>query len=363
MSTPAERIDWSQLWYPGPRREFTSAELARGGGPGPSRTLVVVCAFNAALLCFGLLQLAPASVTARLMALLLAALVGLAAGARALWRMPSRRLLLRWTLGYATVALAVGLAAIQWRIGDPAEKPWVFGACWGAALVASAALWLVASVRAEQIEAALREQDERERRADMARQLAQAQIQPHFLFNSLASLQHWVQAKDDRAAPLLDALMAFLRATLPLFDRRWLRVAEEAQALRQYLAVMRLRLGERLRWQLDVAPGAADALLPPGLLLTLVENAIEHGVQKSLAGADVHVQATVSGQRLTVSVRDSGPGLARDATDGVGLGNARARLAQAFGAGASLSLTPDLADTAAPGTLARIDVPLLTTEP
>lgn len=351
-ASAAERIDWSQLWCPGPRRRFSAEELARAGGQAPSRTLIVASLFNAALLGFGLLQFAPAGYVGRLSALMLAAVVSAAIGARALWRRPSRQLLFRASMAYALGALAFG-AAIAWRTPVPAEQLWVFGVCWGAALIVSTGLWVLTVVRAEQIEARLRELDERERRADMARQLAQAQIQPHFLFNSLASLQHWVQTKDDRAAPMLEALSGFLRATLPLFDRRRLGVAEEMQAVRQYLAVMALRLGARLRYEVDVTSKAAAAQLPPGLLLTLVENAIEHGVQKSLSGADVRVSATAQGTRLVVEVRDSGPGITRDATDGVGLGNARARLAQAFGADAALQLLD-----AAPGCLARIEAPL-----
>jgi hypothetical protein len=358
MTPAAERIDWSQLWYPGPKRDFTPAELARAGGPGPSRTLIAISAVNAALLGFAVLQFAPASATARLTALMLAAVLALSMMARALWRRPSRRLLFRLSLGYAAGALALGYASIRWRIVDPQEKYWVFGVCWGAALLAGIGLWLVTAVRAEQIEARLRELAERERREEMARQLAQAQIQPHFLFNSLASLQHWVRSKDDRAAPLLDALSGFLRATLPLFDRRLLRVGEEAQAVREYLTVMQLRLGERLRWQFAMDSAAADALLPPGLLLTLVENAIEHGVQQRLAGAEVSVRASVAESRLAVEVLDSGPGLAPGATDGVGLSNARARLAQAFGAAAMLTLS-----NTAEGCLARIDCPLATELP
>ncbi len=143
---------------------------------------------------------------------------------------------------------------------------------------------------------------------------------------------------------------------LPLFERPQLRVSEEAQTVRHYLGVMQLRLGERLRWQVEVDAAAADALLPPGLLLTLVENAIEHGVQRSLLGADLTLSARATGARLRVDVRDSGPGIAAGVADGVGLANARARLAQCFGSAASLTLAP------APmgGTLASIESPLTT---
>lgn len=355
-SVSDERIDWSQLWYPGPRRDFSAEELVRAGSDRPSRTLLVVTAVNAALVGFALLVIAPQQVTARALALMLAACVFAAIAARAVWRRPSRRALFRWTLAYSAGAGVFAVFIMQ-RTADRLEREWSFGICWGAALVVSIGLWALTVYRADLIAARLSELDERERRADMARQLAQAQIQPHFLFNSLASLQQWVQAKDDRAAPLLAALCGFLRATLPLFDRRVLRVHEEVEAVRQYLTVMQLRLGERLRWTTDVEPAAAGAVLPPGLLLTLVENAIEHGIQPILAGGELHVRAAEERGRLVVEVRDSGPGLAPGATEGVGLTNARARLAQAFGADAGLTLSN------AEGCLARIECPWTQKDP
>ena len=98
-----------------------------------------------------------------------------------------------------------------------------------AGLMLMLAWWFVCVYRAEQIAARLREQDERAQALAAARQLASAQVQPHFLFNSLASLQHWVHTQDNRAPALLAALMGFLRTTLPLFERPQLRVSEEAQ--------------------------------------------------------------------------------------------------------------------------------------
>jgi hypothetical protein len=108
--------------------------------------------------------------------------------------------------------------------------------------------------------------------------------------------------------------------------------------VQRYLEVMRLRLGERLRARVDIPPAAADAMLPPGVLLTLVENAIEHGVLPSLSGAELSVQARVEGDMLTIEVSDTGPGLAADAGDGVGLANSRTRLRQACGEAATLTL-------------------------
>lgn len=347
-----ERIDWSQLWYPGPRRVFTAAELSRAGAQAPSRTLTVMATINASLVGFALLQAAPPQATARLTALFAGLLVFAAVAARQLWDRPERKRLTLWTLVYSLAVLLLA-AGLRWRVDDPELRRWAFGLCWGTAVLVTVVLWFLAVYRSDQIAARLRELDERDRAVAMARQLATAQIRPHFLFNSLASLQHWVQTRDERAASLLEALTGFLRATLPLFERSQLKIADELEAARHYLQVMQLRLGERLRWTVRIDPRAAGIEVPPGLLLTLVENAVEHGVQASLRGATVGVAVELQGSRLRIDVIDDGPGPGRSAADGVGLSNTRARLAQAFGPAATLVLQP----RAEGGCLARIEIP------
>jgi signal transduction histidine kinase len=355
----AERMDWSQLWYPGPTRVFTADEMARAGTDRPSRTLLTVSMVNYALAGFVLMQIAPASATAALNLLLVVTGVIAWFGLRRLWVRPDRRSLAIVSAAGAAMMLLGLIATIELNglLRGQAAREWVVGAGVVLAMLLSAIYWFAAVFRAHQIEARLREQAEQQRALEMARQLAAAQIQPHFLFNSLASLQHWVQAKDDRAAPMLDALTGFLRATLPLFNRQRLALGDEAEAVRQYLAVMQMRLGERLRCTIDIASDAARAQVPPGLLLTLVENAVEHGVMPALAGAKVRVTARTEGARLLLTVLDTGPGLAPGATDGTGLANTRERLAQAFGPGAALTLE----NAADGGCIARLHCPLEST--
>jgi sensor histidine kinase YesM len=354
-----DRVDWSQVWYPGPTRVFSAEELARAGGEPPGRTLTTAAMANFALLAFMLMQFAPPAATAALtMVLALAGLIGWQ-GALHLWRRPTRRGLALWTLAgvVAVMAVTVGTIELKSLPRGSTLRAWTLGTGLMLALLLSVVWWFVTIYRAHRIEGRLRELAEQQHALDMARQLATAQIQPHFLYNALAALQHWVQAKDDRAAPMLTALTGFLRATLPLFNRERLALGDEAEAVRQYLAVMALRLGDRLRWSVEIDDDAARAAVPPGLLLTLVENAVEHGVTPSLAGAEVHVRATVQGGRVALSVRDTGPGLAPAASvagDGVGLANSRVRLAQAFGERATLQLQ----NAAGGGCLATIDMPL-----
>jgi len=349
----AEAIDWSQLWYPGPRRVFTADELARAAGDPPPRTLEVVVLANLLALGAAMVLLAPAQANwAIALGYGVAALIALPI-ARRLWRRPERGTLTWASLAYAAFCLAVAWAA-KVHLPDTPVQRWVLVLSWLLAVAVTLALWFVSVYRSEQIASRLREMDERELARERARQLAAAQMQPHFLFNSLASLQHWVQTRDDRAAPMLAALCSFLRATLPLFDRPRLPLADEVAAARHYLDVMALRFGERLRYTVDVPPEAGSAELPPGLLLALVENAVVHGVEPSVHGAEVRLRAHREAGRLSVEVCDTGPGPAPGMHDGVGLANTRARLAAAYGDAASLRLS------AAPGggAVARFELPL-----
>jgi signal transduction histidine kinase len=183
-------------------------------------------------------------------------------------------------------------------------------------------MWGVARVRQE-----LLERVQTERQAAEARlKLLQAQIQPHFIFNTLAALQHWVDSSDPRAGPLLRSLTAFLRGSTELLGQDRVTLGAEAETTHQYLQIMQARLGERLAFELQVAPDCAATVLPPGLVLTLVENAIEHGVSPALAGGHVQVSAKREGGAVVIRVRDDGLGLAPGWQDGTGLANCRERL-------------------------------------
>ncbi len=183
--------------------------------------------------------------------------------------------------------------------------------------------------------------------------LLQAQIHPHFVFNTLATLQHWVDKKDERAGPLLRELTGFLRASTEMLGRSSVPLSEELQAVRHYLTILQTRLGERLQWQIDADPSLLERELPPGLLLTLVENAIEHGLEPKIGGGRLWVQAqcTLDGWRL--AVLDDGQGIAPGSGDNVGLYNLRQRLLHHFGAAARFTLSP----RAEGGTQAEMHLP------
>ena len=187
----------------------------------------------------------------------------------------------------------------------------------------------------------------RHRAADMERQrieaqlkALQAQIEPHFLFNTLANLDALIQTDPGRARAMLGHLNDYLRATLAATRRESSTLADEFALLRGYLEVQRVRMGERLRFSLELPESLAQADLPPMLLQPLVENALKHGIEPKVEGGEVRVSAREAKGRLLLEVADTGRGsgnashIARPALDtagtGVGLANVRDRLAAAF---------------------------------
>lgn len=337
MAKRKNSIDWSEFDVL-PAKAFTAEEMARAGADAPSPTLVATAVLNYALLAFVVLLLAPASRTAALTGALVALAVASARLARWLWWHPWRG---PFRIVIAALALALLATGAIAGIGlDAAQKQRAWESSAFVFILLSTMFGFLVIWRARQIKDRLRDQAERLKAIDMARRLAVAQLEPHFLFNTLSSLQHWVQTGDPRAAPLLASLTAYLRATLPLFDKPWLAASQELEAVENYLRIMQARLGEaRLAFQIDVQPEAARARIAPGLLLTLVENAVEHGVEPLLAGGRIEVRGARQGDEVSFEVNDNGPGPAADAVDGVGLANARERLALTAGANARLTIS------------------------
>ncbi len=356
MTPDRTTIDWGQLWYPGPKQPFTPEEMARAGSDAPSRTLLVVSAVNFVAMAFVVLQVVPAAQTLRFATSLVTLGTVAALSLGWLWWRPWRRPLMQAQLLTAAFLVLVALG-IRMRLPDRADREiYTQVLSIGTALLV-ALQWFLVVWRAGQIEGRLREQAEREKAIEMARRLAAAQLEPHFLFTTLASVQHWVQTKDDRAAPLLAALTGYLRSTLPMFNRPLLAAGEELAVVRQYLQVMQLRMGERLSWQLDVPTDLHAALLPPGVLLTLVENALEHGLEPQLRGGQLRITGRREGEHAVFEVLDNGPGPAPDMADGVGLTSIRERLLLASGSAARLDIT----HAAGGGCQARLQLPFRTT--
>jgi signal transduction histidine kinase len=169
--------------------------------------------------------------------------------------------------------------------------------------------------------------------------LLQAQIEPHFLFNTLANVQALVESGSPRAAGVLQALIAYLRAAMPRLHEREPMLADELKLVGAYLQLMQMRMPDRLAFSVEVPAELHGQRFPAMALLTLVENAVRHGIDPSEDGGTIHIGGALDGAQARVWVQDSGPGIAETAgAGGTGLANLRARLAGFFGAGAALQL-------------------------
>jgi signal transduction histidine kinase len=189
--------------------------------------------------------------------------------------------------------------------------------------------------------------------------LLETQLEPHMLFNTLANLRVLIGLDAQRAQAMLDQLIAFLRATLNASRRHSHPLQDEFGRLADYLALMQVRMGGRLRTALILPPELATLPVPPLLLQPLVENAIKHGLEPHVDGGELIVSAAREQGRLMLTVRDTGAGLSAAAAQsgtGFGLEQVRARLATQYGPAASLTLAP--ADDERGGTLACLRLPL-----
>jgi len=160
-----------------------------------------------------------------------------------------------------------------------------------------------------------------------------AQLQPHFLFNTLQSISTLIHRDPPAADRMLTDLSELLRLSLRNPGSQEVPLREELAFLERYLQIMRVRFGDRLVIAVDVGPDVLDALVPSLVLQPIVENAIQHGMEDRPDVGHVNVRAAREGKSLRIEVADDGPGLsATPATDGIGLANTRERLLRLYGA-------------------------------
>jgi signal transduction histidine kinase len=194
-------------------------------------------------------------------------------------------------------------------------------------------------------------------RAQLA--VLQAQIEPHFLFNTLSNVVGLIDTNAPAARQMLIDLTALLRTSLARTRRPVVTLGEEMELLRAYLGIMAVRMGPRLAWHIDAPDEVLAARLPPLLVQPLVENAIHHGLEPKTTGGHLTVRCRRDGDRLTVEVFDDGTGITTDMREGTGLANVRQRLAATCGPDATLAL----ATSAAGGFTARLSLPFHDHEP
>jgi signal transduction histidine kinase len=185
--------------------------------------------------------------------------------------------------------------------------------------------------------------------------LMQAQIEPHFLFNTLASVQYLTETDPPEASRLLGHLLSYLRAALPQMRNASATLGHEIEFAEAYLNILKMRMGSRLDFRIDVPNALREHPFPPVLLISVVENAVTHGLEPLAAGGHIAIAARQEGDRVQVTVTDTGMGLAAASRPGQGVGllNVRERLAALFGPRGRFTLE----DATPRGARATIEIP------
>ena len=264
---------------------------------------------------------------------------------------PMAGVILGWPLGAQLAGLDIQ-RWIQHRGGDVA-----IGSSVTVALLTALLLHFWFAAKARSIEA--------ERRATEAQlRLLQAQIEPHFLFNTLANVQSLLDHDLPKAKQMLSSFTDYLRASLTTLRSEHSTLNHELLLAQSYLQLLQARMEDRLQFSIQADDAARAQPLPPLLLQPLVENAVVHGLEPSITGGTVRITARVLGQQLVLEVHDDGQGpdapsrRSAKVGSGMALDNIRQRLAARYGDAATLSVSAANVSASQPGTLARITLPL-----
>ncbi len=267
------------------------------------------------------------------------------------------RWLQRWVLRVAAVALSIPVTTLLIYVLFPPRgavpfwedrarmNGWMIMTFLGLLIAPWTALAAVVREKEafarEQTLAFALERSELEREALDARlHLLQAQVAPHFLFNTLANVQELVDAGSPQASAVLRSLVAYLRAAVPLLNEPAATIESELQLVRPYLELMQMRMPDRLQYAMNVDPGAVATRCPPTTILTLVENAIRHGIDPSEEGGRIDVDIRQRGPHCFVRVVDTGAGANEHGHGlGTGLQTLRERLQAIYGDAARLRLS------------------------
>jgi signal transduction histidine kinase len=269
----------------------------------------------------------------------------------------------RWALQVIAVAVAVPIAVLLgyhfttldlnppwWRDSKRLEgaATFIFLGLIIAPWTAVAAL--LKQIKEEAYQQALRfdlERSEMERNALNARlSLLASQVQPHFLFNTLANIRELVIASSPQAPAVLDNLIAYLRAAVPRLNDERSTLTDEIERTRAYLELMQMRMPDRLRYEINAPDALTTFTFPSMSLLTLVENAIRHGIDPSEQGGHIQIRVARVDGWLEAEVTDTGVGMHHQSAKveglGTGIANLRERLRIALGNEATVELVPNV---------------------
>jgi sensor histidine kinase YesM len=267
--------------------------------------------------------------------------------------------------GVSTVGVLLGYALVAVTLDSRLLRLWLKNPQWLAAFAFTSFLVsLVLSViffwreRHARAEAALQSERLRTERVEREATLAnlralQAQIEPHFLFNTLANVASLVDPDPAKAKRMLDSFIRFLRASLAATRTESTTLNAEGELIAAYLDVLQVRMGSRLAYRVDIAPDLGAFELPPMLLQPVVENAIRHGLEPKVDGGVVELSARAAPGRVHIEISDTGMGFAPTTRGGLGLTNLRDRLRLVYAGRASLSV----AEASGGGTRVVIELP------
>lgn len=244
-----------------------------------------------------------------------------------------------------SVALGITLAFVisgkgSWQ-DEHAWQPMVLGLFFG--LIGSITMLLFERIETETKLRHLIKNESEKREIEAHLKMLQAQIEPHFLFNTLANVSSLIDCDPILAKKLLDRLNDWLRIALARTRSERATLGDELEILENYLEILKIRFGERLRWRFEVSTHDRRHIFPPMLLQPLVENAVRHGIEPQLGGGEIIIRTRVTQQILHIEVSNSGSNMKNaQHAEGTGLANVRARLAALFGSSGDLSLQSNI---------------------
>ncbi|MFZ6843572.1 sensor histidine kinase [Undibacterium sp. RuTC16W] len=255
---------------------------------------------------------------------------------------PAWRWLVLCTGILIAITAAVGLQRIFWPAGQMRHPDWLvpaMGLIFVLFHLAPAEMNLEAARRARLVLDAEQARHRIERQLLESRLAAlQGQIEPHFLYNTLANTRALIKQDAHAAETMLNHLIAYLRAAMPDLRANTAVLDQELQRAHAYLDILKLRLGDRLQFQIEASEQARACLIPPLAVMTLVENAIKHGIEPQVNGGNVRITARCEQAILSIAVHDDGAGFKNEMGNGIGLLNVQERLQALFGTTAELSM-------------------------
>lgn len=260
---------------------------------------------------------------------------------------------------FCTGLIVAGLVTGQWKRGWFAPPIfWGVGVSIHALMVFGGAFWLGREWEERKIAEFMAKEQIRtlsteKQLAQAQLRLLQAQIEPHFLFNTLANVVSLIETAPTKASAMLERFIAYLRASLAASRSTEGTLGQEIELLRNYLEILRIRMGERLVYAIDAPTELLAQPLAPMLLQPVVENAVKHGLEPKVEGGRVELRAWREGARLMVRVSDDGLGFAPGSGSGVGLANLRERLQVLYDGQAQLRI-----EALSPGTAVTVELPI-----